>query len=184
MANGMRKYEEPEQKDLPKLCREASAGDGRAACALHRYAEKHGQRAAWLVPILRQLLSNTETADSAAFALEAIGSAAREAVPELIQAMRRDPENYVSEPYLYALNAIGPEAREAIPALVEVLIEGWSGETERRVAAEMLGNFGPEAQAAVSALEEAHKDDPDKDVRAAALEALKKITGRGPTEIR
>jgi HEAT repeat protein len=136
-----------------------------------------------LSPSPRERLQ-TGSIDSAAYALAAIGPAAREAVPELIQATRRDPGSYVCDPYLHALEAIGPQAREAIPALVEVLIEGWCGQSERLFAAELLGNFGPEARSAVSALEAAHKDDPDPGVRAAALEALKKTTSGGATEVR
>jgi HEAT repeat protein len=53
-------------------------------------------------------------------ALAAIGAGARDAIPELIQALKED-DSWVNYHAATALGKCGPEAREAIPALRELL---------------------------------------------------------------
>lgn len=68
--------------------------------------------------------------------------------------------------------ATGPSER-VVAALIECLKNG-SG-YQRRHAAQILGEMGPKAQAAVADLLQAAKADPDPEVRKRAAEALKQI---------
>ena len=106
----------------------------------------------------------------AAWALGKIGPGARAAVPALIEALR-DENRRVGVSAHYALFRIVSHP-EAIPNLIEALRQGTH--LVREDAARVLGNIGPDAKAAVSALAEAQKDEV-ADVRWSAAEALKKI---------
>jgi HEAT repeat protein len=105
-----------------------------------------------------------------AFGLSQLGPEAREAVPDLIEALKKD--SLVRQNAALALGQIGPDAREAVPALIEVL-----GDSEwiiRRQAAIALGRIGPDARAALPALQRLLKDS-ERQVRDAAREAIAKV---------
>jgi len=127
---------------------------------------------------------------NSAEALGQIGPAAKKAVPVLVKrAMTRAEFNCAR-----AVWQITGDLGQAVPCLVHVLEHGHvyrdygsvgpppPGEdkpinTQRIAAASLLGEIGPDAKAAIHALEKALKDE-DEHVRAAAAVALKKIRSR------
>ena len=120
-------------------------------------------------------LKDTDSAvrSAAADALAGIGTAAKEAMPALIEALKnKDPG--VRRVAASVLGIVGPEAREAAPALIRTLKD--ADPTVRSLAAAALGRIGPPAKAAVPALKKASRDK-DRTVRAAAALALKQIQG-------
>jgi HEAT repeat protein len=117
-------------------------------------------------------------------ALSAIGSQAREAVPELAAAVL-DQNLNVRFFAAKTLANVGPDAKAAIPALIKALATFPGGTPPldgpqryyadtRWVAAEALGAVGPGAKDAVPALQKALNDS-SPDVRSAAAAALKQI---------
>ena len=99
------------------------------------------------------------------------GPEARTAVPALIGVLQRG-EPIAQEQAALALGKIGPEAKEAIPALTEALkTSAW---TVQRQAALALAAHGSQAKSAVPALEKL-RDSPNRPVRDAVVEALKRI---------
>jgi len=122
---------------------------------------------------LRRMLhdADSKTQVQGAFGLSQLGSPAREAVPDLLDALKsNDP--LLRQNAALALGAIGPDAAEAVPGLTEALRDGqW---TVRRQAALSLGAIGPAAKSALPELDKLKKD-PHKPVAQAAIEAGKKI---------
>jgi HEAT repeat protein len=149
-------------------------GDRRATIALCKYAERHPWEARYLVSSLGAALSNVETRDSAAFALAAIGPSAATAVPELIKALKYDPENYLATPFAFALGRIGPAASRAVPALIEAL-EVQDSNVDSHVA-EALGRIGSAAAIAIPSLRVLAIESPDSNTREAASLAIKQIS--------
>jgi HEAT repeat protein len=111
-----------------------------------------------------------------AFGLSRMGPAAKNAVPALIECLKKDP--LVRQNAALALGAIGPEAAsECVPALVELLHDSeW---TVRRQATAALGELGPSAADALPELKKLSRDK-DSLVRKAAAEAIKKIRRNQP----
>ncbi len=166
---------EPMDTDkLVSLVEALLKGDGQAAAALCEYAEQYPSEARYMVSSLGAALSNLETRDYAAFALAAIGLPAATAIPELIEALRYHPENYVATPLVVALGRIGPLAKSAVPALIEALDVGDLSVNFH--VAEAIGRIGPAAAAAIPALSTLANESPDADIREAALLAIKQIS--------
>jgi len=86
------------------------------------------------VPALLRLLEDGEL--NAAWALEAIGPEASEAVPYLIRALAEDRHQRTRAAAAKALGAIGPAAHEAVPALRKALED--RSPSVREAAAEAL----------------------------------------------
>jgi HEAT repeat protein len=121
---------------------------------------------------LQRMLEDPSPAVQAqgAFGLSQMGSEAREAVPALIESLKR--ESLVRQNAALALGAIGPEASDAVPALIELLHDPeW---TVRRQAATALGKIGPAGLQALPELRKL-KQDSDNLVRKAAVEAISRI---------
>lgn len=98
----------------------------------------------------------------------ALGSDARQAVPELIEIYQQSPE---SGPWGAgaALGAIGPDAREAIPSLL--LNVGNTNAGAREIALRALGEIHSQSQLVVPVLIAALRD-PAQSVEVAAVTAL------------
>lgn len=108
-----------------------------------------------------------ETADS----LSRIGAVAGDAVPSLKRALRDEEKLPRSRVHAaLALWRINRDYRDSIPVLVEILQEG-TCYLERRDAARVLGEIGPNAIEAIPALKRA-TNDPNLHVRKAAESAL------------
>jgi HEAT repeat protein len=133
-------------------------------------APYEGKSAAELERMVRD--RNPVVQAQGAYGLSRLGSAARSAVPSLIEALKRSSP--VRQNAALALGQMGPDARDAVPALCEAL--GDSEWAVRRQAAVALGKIGPEARGAIPALQRVSRD-PDRLVRSAAREALKGIRG-------
>ncbi len=87
----------------------------------------------------------------AIFALSNSGSAAKAAIPALIEALKdENPASMAAVLAADMLGKFGPEAKEAVPALVQALESKFPAHVGSAVDA--LGNIGPEAKAAVPAL--------------------------------
>lgn len=159
---------------LVSLVKALLNGERRASIILCEYAEQYPSEARYLVSSLGAALSNLETRDYAAFALAAIGLPAAMALPELIEALRYDPETYVATPFVLAIGRIGPLAKNAVPALIEALEVG-DPQVDFHVA-EALGKIGPAASTAIPALRTLVSESPDADTREAASLAIKQIS--------
>jgi HEAT repeat protein len=121
---------------------------------------------------LRRMLDDPSSAVQfqGAFGLSQLGKEAREAVPDLVQGLGKEP--LVRQMAALALGNIGPDAREAVPALINALNDpAWS---VRRQAAIALGQIGPDAAFALPFLEK-HAKDKDKQVARAATDAVRRI---------
>jgi HEAT repeat protein len=125
------------------------------------------------VPSLSEALRDKNIRSAAAFSLSLIGKDAKEAMLNLIDALKA-PEPATRYFAAMTLAQIGPEAKEAVPALIEMLKD--RDMNLRSVAAQTLGEIGTEAQVAVPALLRATKDQSPL-VRQAATSALEKIQG-------
>jgi HEAT repeat protein len=109
-----------------------------------------------------------EVADLRLAVLLTVPDAGKDAVPELVKALREEDFNarfYAA----WALGRIGPEAAEAVPALLEARAN-IDGDIRRKVIF-ALGRIKPPAELAVPVLIETFKDD-DVDVQTTAVEAL------------
>jgi HEAT repeat protein len=111
------------------------------------------------VPALRELLkgNNVTIQGEAAGALKLIGPDAADAVPELIDVVkkRKDATDIAGLQAIDALGKIGPKAKDAVPELTEALKDKTAHSPFRLRAAMALGNLGPSAKDAVPALVEA-----------------------------
>ena len=121
----------------------------------------------------------------AAHALAEIGSAAWEAVPALIEALR-DTEGFIRVWAAAALARVQPENPYAIAALVAGTRDGIS--FVRSLAAWHLGRLGPGRPGIESVVPELREllNDNDPSVRAEALVALENLAGKGapPAELK
>lgn len=80
-----------------------------------------------------------------------------------------------------AANVLVAAKEEAVPALKQALTQPET--RRRRLAADLLGNIGPAAAAAVPALAEAGANDPDLQVRKAAILSLGRVGGQGESAV-
>jgi HEAT repeat protein len=105
------------------------------------------------VPVLLDILKDPKGGDkyAVAWALAWIGPAARDAVPVLLENMKKG----FGEQDLMALGEIGPVSKEVVPALIEI-VKG-KNFISQRAAIAALGSIGPEAKAAAPVLLEALK---------------------------
>lgn len=111
---------------LASLAKEMVEQESPEACVLlSEFAERCGPAAVDLVKHFTAALRSLETRDFAAFGLAAIGPESYPAVPELLAAMRYEPENYCISPFVVALGSIGPSAVAAVPHLIETLRASW-----------------------------------------------------------
>ena len=170
----------------------------RRACA-RSALESLGAAAKPAVPLLVQLAAardkDVRVRHNALMVLVRLGREAKEAVPVLIEILRAKAEDIeIKTKVCWALAAIGPEAQAAVPALIAALPETGQGqiETEAQIsgqlepevtiaaislfdpAAHALGRIGTGAREAIPALRQALDND-DRDIRDAALAALKRI---------
>ena len=106
-----------------------------------------------------------------AVALRSIGSKTVDAVPALIKALT-DSEAYVRAPAADALRSIGPAAKDAVIPLSDRLTAKVEQVYVMRSVSYALGSIGPQAAAALPALQEALKI---PRVRDAAREAIMRI---------
>jgi HEAT repeat protein len=151
------------------------------------------------VPVLIDALEreNSDYVDVAARCLGLLGPRANASVPTLVKTVMRDfPEHvHLGEELspqasaARALRRIGPPVKSTIPILTRVLKQclivemdvggPWHDYCAAEAVAQVLGSFGPEAQAAIPALIEAvrsrEKDDMNLRVRRAAMLALGEI---------
>jgi RNA polymerase sigma factor (sigma-70 family) len=106
--------------------------------------------------------------ESAAAQLGALGTDAADAVPALIEKLKKDPCNTVRYGAAAALGKIGPASKRAVPDLIRALQEDTGGGVQRE-AAIALGLIGDSS--ALPALKEAVNHS-DRDVSRAAAEAI------------
>lgn len=104
-----------------------------------------------------------------------IGRPALAALPELMTLTASDPDTGVREQSAEAFGDIGPAAAAGIPTLVLALHD--ENARVRRDAVRSLGKMGPEARDALGAVQ-ALANDPDEDVKKAAKDAARKISGK------
>ncbi len=152
---------------LMKLFREEASTVSQALVQIRRPA----------VPaLIRELKDQDGDRTSAAGTLSSIGPEAREAVPVLIETLRRQDDRQwaTRDNCVLALARIAPESKAVVRALVDALKD--PNENVRYTAAAWLGKLGSVAQEAIPALKETVKDKHEF-VRRHAAEALKKIQG-------
>jgi HEAT repeat protein len=104
---------------------------------------------------------------------------AKDAVPYLLQVVKKDKDAKVREAAALALGKMSANPKEAVPVLIEALKD--KENAVRAAAARALGQLGPDAKDAVPALEELRKStekDKDKGVMRAAGDALKSIRAK------
>ena len=144
--------------------------------AARTLANLPAEKAAKAVPALRRVLSypDMDVRLAAVATLVHLEQLAKDALPELEKGIlqpHRDPEYRIA--VMKALISIGPvHSIPAIPTVVKALKDG--DPRVRRIAAEVLGKFGPLARQAVPALREALGDD-DAEVRENASLAILNI---------
>ena len=111
--------------------------------------------------------------------LELLGPAAKEAVPDLTDALRdknllsRSDGTTVRQKAARALGALGPAAKPAVPKLADLLKE--KDENLKRTVIEALARIGPAAEFAAPRLREVARN--DETLRDDAERALEKIEG-------
>jgi HEAT repeat protein len=167
----------PALEDIVKELGDAEADHaGEAAVAIGAI----GPQAATAVPALRRLVGDAAKAPglrySAAYALGRIGPAAKEAEPEL-RALAESDDELMATVAVWAALKVAPEDKSLFERAVPLLRRALRGDREmvRLEAAVALGDIGSAAATAIPMLELVAEDDPVKEVRAAAAEALKKI---------
>jgi HEAT repeat protein len=136
---------------------------------------RHGPRAVVAVPALVAVLKGDKepaVRSQAAEALGGIGSSARRAVPDLLNALK-DDDALVRETAAEALADIKVDGPKVVPALVALLAD--ADMNVRCAAAHSLGDFGLAAQSAVAELKKVQQQDKHPFVREAAGDALKAI---------
>ena len=122
------------------------------------------------VPRIAGALENEQLCPIAVEVLTAMGPAAKEAVPALVEKLRSTDDPELRREIHLALASIGPDAKAAVPVLIENLSD--ENPKVRSSAAYALGKIGPAAQKAESALRERFANDDDRFVRLSAIWAL------------
>lgn len=130
------------------------------------------------VPALLKALKSksAKTRSSAISDLARIGaikaSDAREAIPQIVELLKKDKDADVRRAAAEALGRMDPDSKQAVPALLEAMKD--KTPTVRTAAATALGQFPSEAKDIVPILQEAQKDK-DKGVMRAAGMSMKSI---------
>jgi HEAT repeat protein len=101
------------------------------------------------VPLAGKALANNRLRLGAVLALKRLGPAAKDAVPELVQAMSKEPQVDTRREIFFALAAIGP-SEEAVPELIKSLSH--ENVKVRNGATYALGKIGPPAKSALPTL--------------------------------
>jgi len=117
-----------------------------------------GATAAPAIPALEKTIADTNprVRSLSAVALRSMGPKAAEAVPALVQALS-DPAAYVRAPAADAIGSIGTAAKAAVQPLIERLLATGEQVYVLRSVAAALGDIGPNAAAALPALQQALK---------------------------
>jgi hypothetical protein len=140
-----------------------------------------------IVPVLTSVLrgKNMERRWLAAGALSLAGPGAKDAVPDLVEALQKNDlkDKKMSEnirgTVLYALQKIGPGAKAAVPAAIAILRDKSLHFSLRQDAAEALGSIGPAARDALPFLKAAANDpQEERGLREAARDAMEAIGSR------
>lgn len=153
-----------------------SDGDAEIRGAAANALAQIGPSATRSVTELRKLLSDSSprVRCQATLALKSIGAKSAAAVPELTGALN-DPVPYVRAGAADALGAMGADSRSAVPALMERLKTDPGPNYVFDSIIYALGNIGPDASQAISALEEvSHRPR----LTAPAREAILQIQGK------
>jgi hypothetical protein len=159
-----------------KLTELLSSSDAEVRGASADALAQIGPGAAHAVPELSKLLadSSPRVRCQAALALKAMGAKSSPAVPELTRALA-DPVPFVRAGAADALGAIGPASRSAVPRFIERLRIDPGPNYVLDSAIYALGDIGPDAREAISALEEiSHRPR----LTVPAQEAILKIQGK------
>ncbi|MCS7015558.1 MAG: HEAT repeat domain-containing protein [Gemmatales bacterium] len=151
-----------------------------------------GPDAAAAVPDLISLLSSPQREEAEA-AVSALGKIGKPAVKALSQALESTQDPLLLRTLAKTLGSLGSEAAPAVPALVQRLknppkvpakADGLATRVEVLAAiVEALGNIGPAAKEAVGEIKNLLADKllaKNKDFRAIANTAIKKISGKSP----
>jgi HEAT repeat protein len=108
-----------------------------------------GKPAGQWVEMLRS--PEAQTRRQAVLALGKMKSAAKEAVPALVEVLRNDKDVAVRRMAVRALGQVGPAAKEAVAVLIEAMQKD-PDDIVQEEAIRALGGIGPEARAAIPAL--------------------------------
>ncbi len=162
---------------VPPLSNLLNKGDDYDKRAAAEALEKFGPYAGAAVPILRKNLvpSNRDVAWFSARAIGNIGADAAEAVPDLLDAIKKNAdtcEGYFSsfcESFIPAIGKIGPPARGAVPDL-EALLNHRDPYVRMRLAVALI-RIDPSNRKALQELERLLKDS-DVEIRRRSLVAL------------
>jgi HEAT repeat protein len=171
---------ESAQAALPDLV--AALADADEACATEAAVAlaEIGAGAAAAVPDLQKLLADAVPAGmryTAAYALGRIGTPAKAALPRLLELSKSDDE-ILATVAVWAALKIDPADSGLVETAVPMLRKALRGDRDmvRLEAAVSLGDIGKAAASAVPILELVAEEDSVPSVRAAAAEALAKIS--------
>jgi HEAT repeat protein len=104
------------------------------------------------------------------------GSAVKDAVDPLQNALKNDSDAGVRSAAATALGAIGPDPKTTVPLLTDALKD--SSNNVKYAAVNALGQFGPDARSALASLRELAANKKDKKMSTAAKAAVKLISGK------
>jgi HEAT repeat protein len=133
-----------------------------------------GTRIDEVVPALAKMLARPGDRISALKGIFQLRGKAKDAIPAIVEVMRKDADGEARWHAAEALAKMGPAAQPALPQLIEALND--EVPAVRSHAAESLGRIGPEAKSSLPALR-GLVNDPDAEVRAEAGRAIKAIGG-------
>jgi HEAT repeat protein len=101
---------------------------------------------------------------------------AKDAIPILLDLLKKDNDSGVRQATAAALGRMDPEPEKAVPVLTNALKDKKAG--VRMAAATSLGQLGPEAKDAIPALRDLQQNDKDRGVTRAAGMAIRTIQGQ------
>jgi HEAT repeat protein len=123
------------------------------------------------VPALLEAIENPGMRNVIAFSAHKLGDAGTPLMTRFVELLKSD-DAIARGDATRALGGFGPKAKEAVPALIE-LLKNDKKTGNRRDAASALGNIGEKS--AISALQDAAKNDKFGPTRFQAEQALKKL---------